>query len=449
MNRVTLFAALFVIGLSLFAMSFPEGTVGLAIVIGITSIALLVFRYFTDEKEFITRVFLLALAARMVFGGIMQLFDLQPFFGGDYVVYHEFGRAVANVWGGQGDLLDQELFIQVPNSPAGWGMSYFVASIYYLVGPNLYASQSIVAIVSAATAPMIYFCCQNIFANKQTSKFAAMSIAIFPSFVIWGGQLLKDGLIIFLLVLAMTMVLELQKKLNYSALVILVLAMFGVFALRFYIFYMVAIAVAGSFVLGFSESNKALIRNAAILAVIGVGLAILGVGDRATREINMFANLERVQMSRLDLARSANTGYGRELDVSTVSGAVLTLPFGFLYLMFAPFPWQAANIRQAITIPDVLLWYALVPFAVSGIIYTFRNRFLKAMPVLIFTFLLTISYSITQGNVGTAYRQRTQIQVFLFIMVAVGWALYKERKENKALIKSEADRRVAEHLRGH
>jgi len=42
------------------------------------------------------------------------------------------------------------------------------------------------------------------------------------------------------------------------------------------------------------------------------------------------------------------------------------------------------------------------------------------------------------GNVGTAYRQRTQIQVFLFIFLGVGVTIYKERKEDR---KSRAKKR--------
>ncbi len=61
---------------------------------------------------------------------------------------------------------------------------------------------------------------------------------------------MKDGLIIFLLVLAMTMVLQLQEKFNYGALLLLLFSLFGILSLRFYIFYMVAIAVGGSFLIG-------------------------------------------------------------------------------------------------------------------------------------------------------------------------------------------------------
>jgi hypothetical protein len=46
--------------------------------------------------------------------------------------------------------------------------------------------------------------------------------------------------------------------------------------------------------------------------------------------------------------------------------------------------------------------------------------------------MLTLAYSIFQGNVGTAYRQRSQVLVFYFIFVAVGAVLFKERREERA-----------------
>ena len=61
--------------------------------------------------------------------------------------------------------------------------------------------------------------------------------------------------------------------------------------------------------------------------------------------------------------------------------------------------------------------------------------------------MLTLSYSIFQGNVGTAYRQRAQIQVFLFIFVAVGVTLILERRENRKLVLTEKNRRLEDALR--
>jgi len=51
--------------------------------------------------------------------------------------------------------------------------------------------------------------------------------------------------------------------------------------------------------------------------------------------------------------------------------------------------------------------------------------------MLIFTVMLTLSYSVFQGNVGTAYRQRAQLLVFYFIFVAVGLVLILEKRAER------------------
>jgi len=258
--------------------------------------------------------------------------------------------------------------------------------------------------------------------------------AFFPAFIIWSSQLMKDGLIIFLLVVVMIAVLQLQEKFRYEWLAILVLAMFGIMSLRFYIFYMIAIAVVGSFIIGVTNNPAAILRRTAVLIILGLGLTYLGVLRNATIDIGRYGNLEMLQRSRMDLAQRAESGFNEDVDVSTTEGAISALPLGFAYLMFAPFPWQATNVRQAIALPEVLIWWLMIPLLIAGIVYTVRHRLREAFPVLLFSLMLTLAYSIFQGNVGTAYRQRTQIQVFLFMFIAVGWQLRKERREDRKLI---------------
>ena len=281
-----------------------------------------------------------------------------------------------------------------------------------------------------------WFICarKKLFENKRVAKFSAIAIPLFPSFIIWSSQLLKDGLIVFLLVLIMTMVLQLHERINYFALVALVIGLFGILSLRFYIFYMVAIAVTGSFLIGVTNSASSIVRRAAVLVLIGIGLTYSAQPRTASTDFEKYGNLEQLQSSRLDLAQSGTSGFGEDVDVSTTSGAISVLPLGFAYLMLAPFPWQVTSLRQAITLPEVLLWWAMMPLLVYGVWYTVRHRLRTAFPVLFFSLLLTLAYSIFQGNVGTAYRQRTQIQVFLFMFIGVGYTLYKERKEDKKTI---------------
>jgi hypothetical protein len=194
----------------------------------------------------------------------------------------------------------------------------------------------------------------------------------------------------------------------------------------------VAIAVAGSFVVGTSNELRETLRRLAAFAVVGGVLLYIGAAQNAATDIERYGNLEAVQRSRGDLA-SAESGFGKDLDVSTTEGAAVALPIGLTYLMLAPFPWEVINLRQALAMPENLVWWSLIPFLFIGFWYTVRTRWRKAMPILVFTAMLTVAYSLFQGNVGTAYRQRTQIQVFFFIFIAVGLVIMREKRENKKI----------------
>jgi len=135
-------------------------------------------------------------------------------------------------------------------------------------------------------------------------------------------------------------------------------------------------------------------------------------------------------MSRTDQA-NAGSGFGQDVDVSTTEGAITAIPIGLVYLLFAPFPWDMATLRQSITLPEMLVWWAAFPMLVLGLWFGIRHRLRQVAPIVIFTTMLTIAYSVFQGNVGTAYRQRSQLLVFYFIFVAVGAVLLKERAEDK------------------
>jgi hypothetical protein len=114
------------------------------------------------------------------------------------------------------------------------------------------------------------------------------------------------------------------------------------------------------------------------------------------------------------------SGFGQQHDVSTPTGALATLPVGLVYLLFAPFPWSISGLRQALVAPETLVWYALMPAFVRGVTLGLKKQFSAIMPIVVFAVSLTVAYALMQGNIGTAYRQRTQITMFFFIFMAVG-----------------------------
>jgi len=446
MNRL-LAVLCFVVGIAMMILGFPEGFAALATVVICSAVVITIIRQqVREEADFLVQLFLIALLVRLVFGIFIHIFDLREFFGADSQFYDSLGARLTEIWYGDTNTNDSLAQRAMRMSGPGWGMNYLVGLIYLLLGRNIFAAQSFCAVIGAATAPMIYRCAYEIFGNRQASKTSAFLVALYPALIIWSGQLIKDGLIIFLLVLAVTMVLQLQRKFSYINAALLVFSLFGILSLRFYIFYMVTIAVVGSFVIGFSNSPSAILKRVIVLIIIGLSLTYLGVIQNAGDDIEQYGNLEMLQRSRNYLSES-ESGFGSDLDVSTTVGAITALPVGFTYLIFAPFPWQINNFRQAITLPEVLLWWASIPLLISGLWYTIKYRLRASIAVLIFTLMLTVVYSVFQGNVGTAYRQRTQIQVFLFMFIAVGWTLVEERRENKKLLMLQKRQQINKRLR--
>ena len=419
-----------ILGVVIFFITFPEGNAAILVAVVCASpVVFAIHKIMPESKQFLTRVFLIGLLARLSFGLVIHVFELREFFGGDALAYDKFGNILMETWfraQNDGVLADGAGF----SSGVGWGMLYMVAGIYTFTGQNILAVQFFCAVIGAAIAPLLYVCSSNIFENRRVSQVAAVLAAVFPAFVIWTGQLLKDGIVIFLLVTVMIMVIELQKKFSYLSLLVLLLSLFAILSLRFYIFYMIVIAVIGTFLVGLKGSSQSILARILVLILIGVGLTYLGVIRNASSSFDTFGSLERIQISRQDLS-TADSGFGKDVDVSTMGGAISALPIGLTYLFLAPFPWSVVNFRQAITLPDILLWYASIPFLILGLFYSMKYRLRSSLGILTFSLMLSFGYALFQGNVGTAYRQRCQIQVFLFIFVGVGWTLFQERRENR------------------
>ena len=80
---------------------------------------------------------------------------------------------------------------------------------------------------------------------------------------------------------------------------------------------------------------------------------------------------------------------------------------------------------------------------VLGLWFSVRYRLRQISPILVFSVMLSLAYSVFQGNVGTAYRQRAQLLVFYFIFVAVGYVLMWEKREDRKRIEAVAQKELA------
>ena len=225
--------------------------------------------------QFLLRLFAAGLLVRIAVGLAIFVFRAQDFFGGDAVTYDFFGYAQLLGW--RGDRYFEAIANQFVRSGegSGWGMVYLVAAIYGVVGRNMLAVQLMNSVFGAATAVVIYLCADRVFQNSRVARLAGIAVAFYPSLVLWSAQGLKDGPIVFCLAVAILATLRLGEKLTLKYILLLVVALLSLIALRFYVFYMISVAIAGAFIIGMQRvTATSFIRQFSAIILLGLAAII-------------------------------------------------------------------------------------------------------------------------------------------------------------------------------
>lgn len=99
---------------------------------------------------------------------------------------------------------------------------------------------------------------------------------------------------------------------------------------------------------------------------------------------------------------------------------LIHLPIGFAFLVGAPFPLAATSLRDLASLPEMLLWYACLIFAVFGVHQLIRERNSRYAYALLLLASLTLLLSVVEGNVGTLVRHRAMLIPFVVTLAAIG-----------------------------
>jgi len=130
-------------------------------------------------------------------------------------------------------------------------------------------------------------------------------------------------------------------------------------------------------------------------------------------------DLKHIQAGRVWSAKVATSGFGGDVDITDPRAAIGFLPIGIMYVLFAPFPWMVTNLRQLITLPELIAWWALVPMMIRGYWFLMKHRLRESFAICVFIVGLIFAYALYQSNTGTAYRHRAQLYPFFFVFISV------------------------------
>jgi hypothetical protein len=125
---------------------------------------------------------------------------------------------------------------------------------------------------------------------------------------------------------------------------------------------------------------------------------------------------------------------------NSVTASLKAIPGGLAAFYFRPFPWETIGERSLIfrlAAVENLLWFVLYGFALFGIRPLWRRH--PAIVVFGSSFFLAagLGASVTQGNLGTAFRHRLQVLWVVALLAAVGgerlWTRWQVRSGEPGL----------------
>lgn len=402
--------------------------------LGLLLISIVTRRYPADERAWLTQLLTVALLLRV---GLAVMFVAFP----QLRVFHEdtegtelVANLLASSWKGEGMPFHHEMALNR-------GFTFLAAGIYYVFGRFSANVACFNAILGTLLAFLVYRLANQFF-HRVVARRAAMLVALLPSMVLWGAMALKDVAVTFLIVVSLSCCIELKRRVTVWALAGTFFPLLGIQAMRFYMVYFVVFAIVIALIL--HRGGKVLTgvyRQVFLLGAFAGLFILLGLADRAESDA-AYLTLEQVAQYRRGMATSARSGFDADVDISRPESALAYLPIGLAHLLLAPFPWQMTSLRPLIAAPETIFWWTLFPATIRGLLFSAKNRLEATAPLLVFSGTLAAAYSLIHGNVGSAFRQRVQILVFLLIFSALGTYMSRARAagiDPEHLLRKDAD----------
>jgi hypothetical protein len=372
------------------------------------------------ERNAVSRLVVIALIIRVSFALLFFLAPSTRIFHDDASGYEDFGLLISRGWHGDGPPMLLE-------KPINYGYYYWSGAVYYLFGGYRLHLSLFNSVIGCLSAILLYRIGVRLFVERVARR-ALLFALFFPSMILWSSIAVKDTIMVFLLVAIMHSMVALWNRFTILHGIIVATSLAAILTIRFYIFYIALAAIVCSVIFSGRRIARALPTQLVVIGVLALLVVGLGLSREASDDLAML-NFERLSTVRSGLASTADSGWRGTADVGSAGGAIAFMPVGILFLLFSPFPWQLTSLRPILTIPELILWWGLTFAWLRGILYALRSRRSSLSPMVWFAFILIVAYSPMHGNVGVAFRQRSQILIFLFLFAAIGQELKRVRKK--------------------
>lgn len=392
------------------------------------------------DAQYLASMMLLGVAARLFLFTVIHQTVGPYVFAPDQMTYESRGMGMLRFWMGEG---------RMPSRVEGTLQLAYPAMnavIFLAFGFAKSAPAMLNVFMSAWTAiPVYYLTLLLVRQNRSVARLAAGLTVFFPSLILWSVLNVREAPTILAIVSSLYFAVALQRSPSFANLAGAVVSLSVLAVFREYMTVLVGAGAVVGMIIGRGRSPvRAFLYGLSLLMLLTfVGQAV-GLGESLGGE----ASLEQIEATRQGFLYGAGSAYGADADVSTPAGALRFLPVGLTYFTLAPFPWAIRSTLQAMTLPETLMWYALLPLGLWGVWLVARHDFRTFTVPLAVLILVTFAYAMVQANVGTAYRHRAQILPIVFIFCAIGirdWQAIREarRRQEATLARRSRQRQSA------
>lgn len=364
-----------------------------------------------EAQHHVSQLFTRGLIVRLCTMFAIHAVAADDMFAPDNITYHHVSAALAAYW--SGDLLLYPWQLEGGRQPLAY--FYVTGILYYVFGPYPLVPKLVNALVGAYTIRLSFDLALAASGSAAVGLRTARYVTYFPSLILWSSIGIRDCWVVLLLLYVTLQALRLQESFALGVLVRFAGAILLLTQFRAYLLF----AVVGPLAVSFLVARRGNVLRNTLLGMAAAGLLIYAdalAGNQSARALD----LQTLSDNRRWSAQVSSSGFAEDVDISTPDKALAFLPVGLFYFVFAPFPWTLVNLRQGLTLPEMLFYYTLIPAVVVGTRTLLRERLAKALPLVLITTGLSLGYAIGQGNVGTMYRHRAQILPSILLLAAVG-----------------------------
>jgi len=419
----------------------------LIVLLGVVFGLLIIATFASEDFNFLVNIFLIGVTLRIFLSYLfystsflVKSVYLSPgfLFVNDGFCYSQQGWQICQ-FAERGIKVTAETFMNDPNMRV-WGSSgnitfydFFASHVYSITGYSPLSLFFISSIAGSISGLFIYLIAKELF-SKNVARISAGFAFFWPSFIMWSTQNLKEPMVAMFTFIFLWAIFYMSKHLHAVFIFLCLACLWTLFMISFPLFIIIVFAICLSvlflFTSHFLQNKGVAIIVIGILGVLAFiflkDSAISFIAKKSNYDISSYNSILDFFQYHRSVRAHGSLQFLKEINISNPVKAIFYAPLGLLYAIFAPFPWQLGSVMQIMAVPETIVFYALFPCTVKGVIFAYKKRFAQSILILSIILAMLSFLALVEGNSGTLFRHRAIVFYLILMFTAAGMTLKNE-----------------------